>query len=144
MNRAQGEEPIEPGSPGPLSLRRRDQILIGVAAGFALISIAFYCLRTGGGGRYPIELDQQPDFAAQYRIDLNNATWVEWTQLPGIGQKLAKSIVEERAQHGPFRDAEDLKRVRGIGKQRIEAIRPFLRTEPSAQPGETTDASEAP
>src|SRR5205809_1123994 len=89
VNRGQADEPIEQDSPSVLSLRRRDQILIGVAAAFAIISIAFYCLRTAHGGRYPIELDQQSDFAAQYRIDLNTATWVEWTQLRGIGQKLA-------------------------------------------------------
>jgi competence protein ComEA len=45
--------------------------------------------------------------------------------LPGIGPVLARRIIEGR----PYRSVEDLARVKGIGKKRLEEIRPFVSTE---------------
>jgi len=64
---------------------------------------------------------------AEFRIDVNNATWVEWMQLPEIGEVLARQIVEDRKQHGPFASVEELQRVKGIGAVKMEKIRPFLK-----------------
>ena len=47
--------------------------------------------------------------------------------LPGVGEVMARRIVENRAQHGPFADAEALRRVPGIGPKTLEAIRPYLK-----------------
>ena len=43
-----------------------------------------------------------------------------------IGEVLAKRIVEDRKQHGPFRSHDDLDRVYGIGRKTIDNIRPHL------------------
>ncbi len=86
-----------------------------------------YYLRTSRWLAEPVELDRQAEHILDYQIELNEATWVEWSQLPGIGQVLAQRIVEERAEHGPFRDLEELHRVKGIGRQKIHAIRPFVK-----------------
>lgn len=79
--------------------------------------------------------------------------------LPGIGPKLAARIVAERLAAGPFRDLDDLQRVRGIGPKlaaKLEAWILFgtqLHTEPADTSGETmgqprpateTRAGEAP
>ena len=48
------------------------------------------------------------------------------TELPGIGPSLAKMIVEERETNGPFRYAEDLESVRGIGSGTVEKIRNMI------------------
>ena len=49
------------------------------------------------------------------RIDPNLATVQELDRLPGVGAVVALAIVAERDRTGPFRDAADLSRVRGIG-----------------------------
>lgn len=61
-----------------------------------------------------------------FQLDPNAATWVEWTQLDGIGPTLAKRIVEDRASHGPFTTIEDLRRVKGIGVKTLDKLRPHL------------------
>ncbi|HND50917.1 MAG TPA: helix-hairpin-helix domain-containing protein [Pirellulaceae bacterium] len=63
----------------------------------------------------------------EFSIDLNSAEWTELALLPGIGEKLAKRIVESREQDGPFARPEQLRRVRGIGPRTWEKLQPFLR-----------------
>jgi competence ComEA-like helix-hairpin-helix protein len=53
------------------------------------------------------------------RINVNTATAAELEALPGIGPVLARRIVEGR----PYRSIEELERVKGIGKKRLEEIR---------------------
>ena len=52
--------------------------------------------------------------------------------LPGVGETLARRIVESRSEAGPFTELEALRRVRGIGPKTLERIRPYLRPVPSA------------
>jgi len=59
-------------------------------------------------------------------LDLNEATAQDLEALPGIGPVLAKRIVDYRAAHGPFRKAEDLLDVSGIGPIKLEKIKPHL------------------
>jgi competence protein ComEA len=134
--RPEGFDPRPPdgASRGPFPFRFRDQLLLGVACAVALLFMAVYCVRTSHWGTDPIELDRQPQHELDYKIDLNSATWVEWSQLPTIGPILAKRIVDDRDQNGPFRDIDDLDRVAGIGPMKIEAIRPFIRTDASGGP----------
>jgi competence protein ComEA len=47
-------------------------------------------------------------------------------QLPGLGETLARRIITDRQQRGPFRDIDDLDRVDGIGLRTLERIRPYL------------------
>ena len=60
-------------------------------------------------------------------IDLNRATAQDLTQLPGVGEAIAKRIVDFREQHGPFKRVEDLMKVKGIGEKSLEKIRPYVR-----------------
>ncbi len=59
-------------------------------------------------------------------IDLNTATIAQLEQLPGVGAGIAKAIVEFREKSGPFRRVEELLAIRGITKQRLEKIRPYV------------------
>jgi len=45
------------------------------------------------------------------------------TELKGIGLSKAKAIVEYRKKHGPFRSADDLSLVKGIGERTVELNR---------------------
>ncbi len=65
----------------------------------------------------------------QFKVALNSATWVEWAQLDGIGEKLARRIVADREEHGAFRSTDDLLRVKGIGPKTLEKLRPYLTTD---------------
>jgi len=60
-------------------------------------------------------------------VDLNNATATELQTIPGIGKVTAARIVEWRKQHGPFRRAEDLMKVKGIGEKSFDKLRPYLK-----------------
>lgn len=59
-------------------------------------------------------------------IDVNRASQKELESLPGIGPKLADAIMQDRLQKGPFHQADDLLRVKGIGPKRLEKIGPYL------------------
>jgi competence protein ComEA len=60
-------------------------------------------------------------------VDLNRAGPEELQTLPGIGPALAGRIVESRKREGPFRSAEDLLRVRGIGPATLARFRTLVR-----------------
>jgi DNA uptake protein ComE-like DNA-binding protein len=55
-------------------------------------------------------------------IDINTATEKELTTVPGIGHVMAARIIAAR----PFRSADDLKRVSGIGEKKFAQIRPYF------------------
>jgi DNA uptake protein ComE-like DNA-binding protein len=56
------------------------------------------------------------------RIDINNATEKELRMIPGIGPVMAGRIIAAR----PFRSADDLKKVDGIGEKKYARIRPYF------------------
>jgi comEA protein len=60
-------------------------------------------------------------------IDLNKATKDELIRLPGIGPSYADRILDFRERLGRFGSADQLLQVKGIGKRRLEKIRPYLR-----------------
>jgi len=55
-------------------------------------------------------------------IDINTATEKELTTVPGIGHVMAARIIAAR----PFRSADDLKRVSGIGEKKYAQSRPYF------------------
>ena len=65
-----------------------------------------------------------------FRVDLNEADWPELSTLPGIGEALARRIVESRAAEGDFVDVDELTRVRGIGPKTLEQLRPYFARSP--------------
>ena len=60
-------------------------------------------------------------------VDLNSASAEELAELPGVGPALAERIIEFRKKNGPFRRAEDLLKVRGIGEKSFQKIRPHVK-----------------
>ena len=59
-------------------------------------------------------------------LDLNRVTVKDLLLLKGIGPVMAESIVEFRKVHGDFPTVERLLMVEGIGKGRLQALRPHL------------------
>lgn len=62
----------------------------------------------------------------QYQVDINNAPVMEMQMLPGIGEKLAKAVIQHRETSGPFQNHSDIKKVRGIGPKKFESVKPHL------------------
>lgn len=58
-------------------------------------------------------------------IDLNTATKEELTSLPAIGDKLAERIIEYRKNNQGFNSVEELLKIQGVGKQKLNQIRPY-------------------
>ena len=58
-------------------------------------------------------------------IDVNHADLEELVSLPGIGETIARLIIEQR-EKTPFHLPEDLLTVKGIGASKLEAIRRLI------------------
>jgi len=59
-------------------------------------------------------------------IDINTATAEQLTALPRIGPVMAGRIVAYRESHSPFREIEDIKRVKGIGDATFERLKGLI------------------
>lgn len=55
-------------------------------------------------------------------LDINQADAPQLASLKGIGQAKARAIIEERDRNGPFLDASDLTRVKGIGQPLADTL----------------------
>ncbi len=62
-----------------------------------------------------------------WRVNINQADLEQLMRLPGIGETLAKRILADRKENGPFTRAEDLMRVSGIGEKKLSRMRPYIR-----------------
>ena len=63
-------------------------------------------------------------------LDPNRASAAELETLPGVGASLARRIVDARDRDGPFATVDDLRRVRGLSRGRLERLRPLLDVTP--------------
>ena len=62
------------------------------------------------------------EYEVSFPIDLNTADIRQLTALPGIGEGLARRIIDYRAFCGPFSKPEELLNVEGIGEKTLESI----------------------
>lgn len=53
------------------------------------------------------------------KLPINKADKEALTTIKGIGPKLADSILQHRSAHGPFKERDDLLKIRGIGSKRV-------------------------
>jgi len=74
-----------------------------------------------------IPVDRAGVDAASEKVDPNTATVASLRRLPGIGPVKARAIVAFReGETRPYRNADDLCRVYGIGPGTVRRIAPFL------------------
>lgn len=60
------------------------------------------------------------------KVNVNTAPLEELMVLKGIGEVKARAIIDMRNEKGPFENAENLLKVKGIGEKTLEDIRPFI------------------
>lgn len=73
------------------------------------------------------ESSKEPGQAAADRINVNTASAEQLDTLPGIGPVYARRIIEYRTEYGPFTTVEQLMEIKGIGKKRLEKLKPFIK-----------------
>lgn len=112
-------------------------ILVAITLAFAAFTAGLYVGRSADASpvtvsvsaamqTLPPETTQPPNESTEetegicFPIHINLAEREEFMALPGIGEVLAQRIVDYRAEHGPFRSVEELMKVEGIGKKRME------------------------
>ena len=115
--------------PRPL-LRRADQATVAVLLALGLAFLGWKWIAWGGLQGQLIEIDREPPLKALFIVDINQADWPELAQVPGVGETLARRIVERRETLGPYADNQDLLEIQGIGPRTLDRMRPFLRGTP--------------
>ncbi|MEZ5387386.1 MAG: helix-hairpin-helix domain-containing protein [Prosthecobacter sp.] len=74
-------------------------------------------------GESAVSHRQPSEMADPARIDINHATQTELESLFGIGPVYARAIIAAR----PFRNAEELSRIRGISPRLVERLRAHIK-----------------
>lgn len=121
----------------------RDQgSLVALVASLLVMLCCFWIARGGHRGKL-IDVDRAAPLQARFHVDINRADWPEMIQLPGIGETLARRVIIERRQNGPFRDVDEITRVHGIGRRTLERIRPYLMPIPKDTDWAAADFGEA-
>jgi len=78
--------------------------------------LAVWCL--SGGAATADDKPAKPK--AEGKVNINEASKTELMKLAGVGAGGAQKIIDYRDAHGPFKKAQDLEKVDGVGKGVIE------------------------
>ena len=132
-----------PPEPSPL-VARAEQVVLVVLALAVVAGVAWRAIDYWRIGAEPIEVVPPPE-GPTFRINVNQADWVTLSLIPGVGETLAKRIVDTRQKQsgGKFESLDDLLKVDGIGEKTLTKLRPYLSLgDPDAgdEPVEMVDA----
>ena len=73
------------------------------------------------------EVQTMPSSAvSRYAVNINDATFEELMGVKGMNEKMANSILEQRAEYGKFYSVDELLGLPGFGDVSFEKVRPFL------------------
>lgn len=134
MNAKDREKPTE-----AMLVARRDRTTLAVVTVLLGLSVWLWGLRYPARIAWPLDRDEARLARVRQGIDPNAAQWFELAQLPGIGESLARRIIEFRDRQAVaaaasmgggqvvFHRAADLVQVKGIGPKIVQRMGPFLR-----------------
>jgi uncharacterized protein len=71
-------------------------------------------------------------------VDVNTASAALLSYVAGVSRRVADAIVKHREQHGPFRQREDLKKVKGLGEKTYQQAVGFLKIPDGERPLDNT------
>ena len=114
-------------------ITKTEWVLLGLTGVFLCVLLGLFFhdraeLETAGV-ETAVEVPQEeirPDLTP---LDLNTAGVETLAELPGIGEELARRIVEYREAHGPFGAVEEIMEVSGIGEKKFEDIKERITVE---------------
>lgn len=79
-----------------------------------------------GAGENVISDNVVQDDKKSIKVNINTANLDKLQTLPGIGEAMAKRIIEYREENGKFQSIEDIKNVSGIGDSKFEKIKEYI------------------
>ena len=107
---------------------------------FVLTMTAVYLRtdHTNGGDSYSIRAGEfaqntAPLESVEWQVNVNTDTAEELERLPGVGEALAERIIAYREENGPFRKAEELMNVNGIGEGKFADLKDWIILEEEAE-----------
>ena len=107
---------------------KTDWALLAISLSFLLVLTAMYFSDQSrrDAGPYTITTAQaapEPTAPQVRPINLNTGDMDELTLLPGIGEVIARRIIDYREKHGPFQSIEEIMNVSGIGESTFADIK---------------------
>jgi competence protein ComEA len=109
-----------------LDLNRREMLAISLFFTFVLIGeIGLWYYKVLNPPKYEILKKPNNEIILKdsiKKLSLNNSSYEELLEVPGIGPTLAKRIIENR----PYSSVEDLMKVKGIGKKKFEKLKDYF------------------
>lgn len=114
--------------------------ILALTGAFLLLTVGYFLFQSRPGEEYSVQgqtfwtsevgaVVQEETPAGEQCVNINTAGVDELQTLPGIGQELARRIVESRTQDGEFRIPEDILRVSGIGQGTLSKILDYITVE---------------
>ncbi len=91
-----------------------------------------------------IDIENRVPRRAEYRVDVNTERWVEFANLPSIGEKTAKSIVMHRSDIGRYHWVDQLLEVKGVGEKTFAKIQRHLSSASSGMSAEQSGLPKPP
>ncbi|MFA5156639.1 MAG: helix-hairpin-helix domain-containing protein [Candidatus Omnitrophota bacterium] len=82
----------------------------------------------GLGTDYFLKITRQPQLLSCFdknlgKLELNEADASGLMKLPGIGETLAKRIIEYRMQNAGFRETGELRKIKGVTASRFDKLK---------------------
>lgn len=102
----------------------------GVGSGTAASDGQQLTMSTAGGSNSSENaagMNQPRQVVDSSLISINQAGLLELQDIPGIGEKKAKAIMDYRDAHGGFASIEELTEVKGIGDKMLDKMKPYIR-----------------
>lgn len=93
---------------------------LGRTIGIATVAALALCLVAGGAGAIDKPAKDDKPAKVEGKVNINEATRAQLMKLSGVGPGTADRIISYRQAHGPFRRAQDLEKVEGVGKGVLE------------------------
>ncbi len=114
----------------------KDRVFYGAVIFFIALILIGYCIqyRNNRIWRNTFNLKEEKDstlfvYRKDIMIDINTANKDILMSIPGIGEKLAISILNCRDSIGKFKGYKDLLLVKGIGEKKLEDIKKYVKIE---------------
>ena len=107
-------------------ITKTEWILLALTGAFLCVLLILFfrdqARMEAAGIETDIEVPQEEILPDLSPLNLNTATQEELAQLPGIGEELARRIVEYREANGAFESVEELMEVSGIGEGKFAGL----------------------
>jgi comEA protein len=94
-----------------------------------ILSLTIYLSRKVEVNKYLVKKISS-NKALSLKVNINSANEQELDNLPSVGPKLARKIVEYRFIHGSFESINEIRAIKGVGAKKFSQIENYLTVQP--------------